>query len=350
MRENFVALVLVGILTATVYAAGPNAPSNQALDGAIKTLAGAKWITSPAAAEEGAAVPGRLHFRHTFVVPYESKDRIGCALWVAAKGSRVRMFLNGFFLAEGSSPDAKVYLFDRLPYLNPGRNSLALEVDAQRTGPPAMAVAMRISQQSVESGAHWRVSARESAGWRTPFFDDEAWPKAVEFAGATPTPVELVQLPKPRMWPLDEWRFFKNQPYTDVQVRLWPAGPKTLPLTGEQAQALLEADWLFQASGKATPENRYWPDNDYHSPKSGPPDVVANLVRWTASEGGSLNIAEITPKYWGSPSSPLANLILSGHRGKDGKPRVEINAADRRTIMLWMDRNVPYYGSLTENK
>jgi hypothetical protein len=107
---------------------------------------------------------------------------------------------------------------------------------------------------------------------------------------------------------------------------------------------------LLGPDGKPTPEDRYWPTNDYHNPKSGPPDVVANLVRWTASEGGSLNIAEITPKYWGSPASPLADLILSGHRSKEGKPRVQMDDADRRTIMLWMDLNVPYYGSLTQNK
>jgi hypothetical protein len=107
---------------------------------------------------------------------------------------------------------------------------------------------------------------------------------------------------------------------------------------------------LLGPDGKPTPESRYWPSGDYHNPKIGPADVVANLVQWTASEGGSLNIAEITPKYWGSPASRLAELILSGHRDKDGKPRIEMDEASRRTIMLWMDLNVPYYGSLTENR
>jgi hypothetical protein len=107
---------------------------------------------------------------------------------------------------------------------------------------------------------------------------------------------------------------------------------------------------LLGPDGRPTPESRYWPSNDYHNPKSGPPDVVANLVQWTASEGGDRNIAEITPKYWGSPSSPLADLILSGHRGKDGKPRVSMDEASRRIVMLWMDLNVPYYGSMTSEQ
>jgi hypothetical protein len=255
MKRGIVALVLMAILSAAVQAAEPPAKSTQAVADAIKTLAGATWITGPAAAEEGAAVAGRLHFRHAIAIPYESKDA-GCVLWVAARGSRVRVFLNGFFLADEVSPGGKVYLFNQLSYLNPGRNALALEVDAEGTEPPAMAVVMRISnRQSVPSGADWRVSGRESAGWRTQFFDDESWPKAMDFAGATPVPTELVRLPRPMIWPVDERppHMGENVLTTDPWLKLWPAGPKKLPLGGEQAQALLEADWIFQASGKPTP-------------------------------------------------------------------------------------------------
>jgi hypothetical protein len=127
--------------------------------------------------------------------------------------------------------------------------------------------------------------------------------------------------------------------------------PKTnLELFNTSYMTLTRRRPLLGPDGKPTPENRYWAYQAYHDPKSSPPDVVANLVQWTASEGGSLNIGEITPKYWGSPSSPLADLILSGHRDKDGKPRVDMDEASRRIVMLWMDLNVPYYGSLTENE
>ena len=108
---------------------------------------------------------------------------------------------------------------------------------------------------------------------------------------------------------------------------------------------------LLGPDGTPTSESRYWVYRDYHDPKKGPTGLTANLVRWTCTDNGSeANIPEITPKYWGSPASPLADMILSGHRDKDGKPRIEMDDASRRRIMLWMDLNVPYYGSMTENK
>ena len=35
-----------------------------------------------------------------------------------------------------------------------------------------------------------------------------------------------------------------------------------------------------------------------------------------------------------------------GHPDKEGKKRVELDAAGRQTILLWIDLNVPFYGSL----
>jgi hypothetical protein len=141
--------------------------------------------------------------------------------------------------------------------------------------------------------------------------------------------------------------------------------PKGVRLTGEPCPmpggnlerfnasyiALTRRRPLLGSDGQPTAESRNWVYRDYHDPKEGAGAVTANLVRWTCTDNGSeANIPEITPRYWGSPASPLTDLILSGHRDKDGKPRVEMDEASRRTLMLWMDLNVPYYGSLTENK
>ena len=57
------------------------------------------------------------------------------------------------------------------------------------------------------------------------------------------------------------------------------------------------------------------------------------------------NIIWITPKTWGSPVSRLSQVVASGHPGKDGKPRVRLTDDERLRIHLWIDLNVPYYGT-----
>jgi hypothetical protein len=70
------------------------------------------------------------------------------------------------------------------------------------------------------------------------------------------------------------------------------------------------------------------------------------LTSWISTMNGQeANILEITPKAWGSPASRLADLLLSGHPDKDGKPRVKVPDRDRRRVFAWIDLNVPYYGT-----
>ncbi len=65
--------------------------------------------------------------------------------------------------------------------------------------------------------------------------------------------------------------------------------------------------------------------------------------------GQEANILEVTPKAWGSPASPLAELVLSGHPDDDGQPRIALDEAERRRIFAWIDLNVPYYGTSRSN-
>ncbi|MHB8902003.1 MAG: HzsA-related protein [Thermoguttaceae bacterium] len=70
------------------------------------------------------------------------------------------------------------------------------------------------------------------------------------------------------------------------------------------------------------------------------------FVNWIPTYNGQeWNILEIAPKSWGSHQSPLAEVLLSGHLDEDGKPRIELDDAERRRILSWIDLNVPYYGS-----
>lgn len=69
-------------------------------------------------------------------------------------------------------------------------------------------------------------------------------------------------------------------------------------------------------------------------------------VNWIPTYNGhEWNILEITPKKWGSPASKLAQLLLTNHPDAEGKPRVNLDDASRRRVFMWIDLNVPYYGT-----
>lgn len=69
-------------------------------------------------------------------------------------------------------------------------------------------------------------------------------------------------------------------------------------------------------------------------------------VKWIPTNNGhEWNILEITPKFWGSPASKLAEVIATGHPDRDGEPRVSLDSIARRRVYAWIDLNVPYYGT-----
>lgn len=61
--------------------------------------------------------------------------------------------------------------------------------------------------------------------------------------------------------------------------------------------------------------------------------------------GCESNILEVKPKTWGSPASPLADLLIAGHPDEDGNPRLRMDADELQRILMWIDLNVPYYGT-----
>jgi len=71
-------------------------------------------------------------------------------------------------------------------------------------------------------------------------------------------------------------------------------------------------------------------------------------VSWvptTSWSGSEKHVRNIEPNKWGSPTSRLAEVILSGHPDKDGKKRLKMDEKSRRRIFAWIDLNVPFYGS-----
>ncbi len=80
--------------------------------------------------------------------------------------------------------------------------------------------------------------------------------------------------------------------------------------------------------------------------RSGEAEWDSPYVSWIPTYNGmEQNILEITPKAWGSPRSRLAELLLNGHPGADGKSRLQMSPPEIRRLLTWMDLNVPYYGT-----
>jgi hypothetical protein len=73
-------------------------------------------------------------------------------------------------------------------------------------------------------------------------------------------------------------------------------------------------------------------------------------TKWIPTfNGQEANILRVEPKYWGSPASRLAEVILSGHPDKNGRRQVDVPLAGRRRVFTWIDLDVPYYGTSESN-
>jgi hypothetical protein len=107
-----------------------------------------------------------------------------------------------------------------------------------------------------------------------------------------------------------------------------PAG--NLDLCGDKTD-FFNVSYEVLARGRKRAGEAEW-DNPYTS--------------WIPTYNGmEQNILQITPKQWGSPASKLTGLLLSGHPGTNGQRRFTMDAASLRRIFMWMDLNVPYYGT-----
>ena len=67
---------------------------------------------------------------------------------------------------------------------------------------------------------------------------------------------------------------------------------------------------------------------------------------WIPSFNGcESNILQTEPKTWGSPVSRLAEVVISGHPDAAGRKRVALTPAEKLKILMWIDLNVPFYGT-----
>ena len=125
--------------------------------------------------------------------------------------------------------------------------------------------------------------------------------------------------------------------------------PKNVDLTGDMTDFFNVSYDILARTG--TQSERNW--IRHGSPSGAKYDKVRGMSPYTewiwTINGAGHNVLEIKPRRWGSPASKLAEIIRSGHPDKKGKPRVNVPAEDRKRVYLWIDLNVPYYGTSSSN-
>jgi len=154
-------------------------------------------------------------------------------------------------------------------------------------------------------------------------------------------PVEIT----PPEWGAENFSYWKVvQPVLDKHcVRCHNARkhPKGVDLSGDRT------DFFNVSYDVLTRTGTMWAA---HPERHGGGQPSPPWVSWISTANGSeSNVRQIAPRRWGSPASKLADQILAGHPGKDGKPRVKLTDAERLRIFAWIDLNVPYYGEARTN-
>lgn len=169
---------------------------------------------------------------------------------------------------------------------------------------------------------------------------------------AAPTPLNLQEL-RPPTWGVVGFRYDKVvQPVLDrhcVSCHNERQQPGNVDLSGDKTDFFsVSYDVLCRTGTQGE-----WNWRRHGSPSGPDYDKVRGQSPYTSwiwtINGAGHNILEISPRRWGSPASRLAEILRSGHPDKDGKTRVNVADADRRDVYLWLDLNVPYYGTSSSN-
>jgi len=125
--------------------------------------------------------------------------------------------------------------------------------------------------------------------------------------------------------------------------------PKGVDLSGDMTDFFCVSYDVLCRTGTQAQDR--WRHNG--SPSGTPYDKARGQSPWVewiwTINGSEMNILEIAPRRWGSPASKLARIVAGDHKDADGKPRANVPDEDRRRVYLWMDLNIPYYGTSSSN-
>jgi mono/diheme cytochrome c family protein len=181
--------------------AGYAAPEAQVeLDESVKQEFGpklkAQWIWNVPGAAQDAKVGG-IYLRKTIqltAVPQEANALVYC-------DNRFEMFVNGHKAGDGAD-DAKPFMVDLKPWLQPGKNLVAVQASnapANAPNPAGLFVYARLRAGSpgkervldFVSDRSWLVTDQQTAGWEQPGFEALNWTAASELGAAGIAPWKL---------------------------------------------------------------------------------------------------------------------------------------------------------------
>ncbi len=174
-------------------------------------------------------------------------------------------------------------------------------------------------------------------------------PKMLKRMAMRVTPQELT----PPKWGVAGFRYDQVvQPVLDkycIECHNERQQPADVDLTGDKTD-FFSVSYDILARKGTQGENNFLSHGSPVGPEGDAARGMSPYTSWIWTiNGAGHNVLEIEPGRWGSPASKLAEIIRSGHRDKDGKARVAVADADRRRVYLWMDLNVPYYGTSSSN-
>ena len=205
-------------------------------DGAAAYPAHLRWIWFPEGQPARSAPLGSRYFRASVTLPPDTA--VSCAHFIVNADDTCTPFVNGRALPKKGSGWMDFETYDVTRLLRPGRNVVAVEVfnSASAAGLAGWLVIRAGTEKRVLSvtDGTWKASDKPKPGWEQPAHDDSAWKAAMVLGPVTIAP-----------W--HEHLRYSRRPLMSLTKR---QGDQ--PVTPAQAQALIEEDWLFQASDSTT--------------------------------------------------------------------------------------------------
>ncbi len=195
-----------------------------------------RWIWFPEGKPARSAPVGIRYFRSAVTLPADAA--ITAAQFIVNADDSCTAFVNGQRLPKKTDGWLDFETYDVTRLLRPGRNVLAIEAENGASAAGAIAwLAIRTGKEKrvvAVTDRSWKASDNGVPGWERPAYDDAAWPAAMELGPAV----------------MEPWAGRLRCSRTPMMTLAKRSGDK--PVTPDQAQALIEEDWIYQASDCAT--------------------------------------------------------------------------------------------------
>jgi hypothetical protein len=195
-----------------------------------------RWIWFPEGRPERQAPEGARFFRAAFTLPADAA--VTCAQLVINADDTCKPYVNGTPLPQKTGGWMEFESYDVTRLLRVGKNVLAVEVDNSASAAGLIGwVAIRTGKDKrvlAVTDETWKAWNMRAPGWEQPRFDDSAWSLSKVLGPVTMAP----------------WG--KQVQYSPVPLMTLKRQRGEKPVTADEATALIEEDWLFQAGDSTT--------------------------------------------------------------------------------------------------